>query len=354
MSTPDLEFLKSIDQKISDLIATRLDVLKSDSNNEVGSSNFNLQVQQFINAATTGKLGSIVRPEVIAVLARSIVGASFCRDDRRPTVTYLGPSLSYSYLATVRYFSDHANLIPVSTISAVFEDVLADRTDFGVVPIENSTDGRVIDTLSNFADSPLMITGEVLLPIHHCLLSRSTIQDIQSVHSKPQALSQCRKWLAMHLPHAKLIECSSTSAAAELASSDSSVAAIASYEAGVHFGLNITARNIEDSHNNVTRFAVIGRGTPEPTGNDKTSLMFQIPHRAGALADVMLTFQRYNINLTWIESFPIRGNPNEYLFFVELEGHRSYSSVGTAIKDLSSHTLRLDWLGSYPKASPVS
>lgn len=354
MSTPDPELLKSIDQQISDLVAKRLDLLRSNAANEDGSKDFNTQVQDFVSAATTGKLGATIRPEIISVLARSIVGASLCRDDRRPSVTYLGPPLSYSYLATVRYFSDHANLIPVNTISAVFEDVLANRTDFGVVPIENSTDGRVIDTLSTFADSPLMITGEVLLPIHHCLLSRSVIQDIRSVHSKPQALSQCRKWLAMHLPQAKLVECSSTSAAAELASLDTSVAAIASYEAGVHFGLNITARNIEDSHNNITRFAVIGRGTPEPTGNDKTSLMFQIPHRAGALADVMQTFQRYNINLTWIESFPIRGNPNEYLFFIELEGHRNNSAVGAAIKDLSSHTLRLDCLGSYPKASPVS
>jgi chorismate mutase / prephenate dehydratase len=339
------ESLAEVDQAIAELLLLRTDLVKqlAAADVQVGDS---LTTMLF-----AAPLSSKLPADVVKSLGRIIEGATRLAATERTSVTYLGPPLSYSYLATVQFFSEAAKLIPVTTIAAVFEDVIAGRTKFGVVPIENSTDGRVIDTLSCFADSPIEIVGEVSLPIHHCLLSHSKTENIQSVHSKPQALSQCRNWLAMHLPGVKLVECSSTAAAAELANDLRTVAAIASYEAGIHYGLPIVARDIEDNRFNVTRFAVIGKGDSKPTGNDKTSLMLQIPHRSGSLSDVMQTFQKLGINLTWIESFPIRNNPYEYLFFIELEGHRKTANVAQAIEQLASHTVRLECLGSYPRAT---
>ena len=218
-----------------------------------------------------------------------------------------------------------------------------------MVPIENSTDGRIVDTLGRFARTPVQICGEVLLPIHHCLLGSGKRNEIREVHSKPQALSQCRDWLAEHLSNVTLVEVASRALAAEIAANDPTVAAIASQEAAIHYGCRVIAENIEDNRLNVTRFAVIGDRSCEPTGNDKTSLMFELSHQPGALADTMLVFKNARVNLTWIESFPLPNRPSEYLFFVELEGHLSTDSVRSAIDYLRKCTKRLDVLGSYAR-----
>lgn len=265
-------------------------------------------------------------------------------------IAYLGPIYSYSYLAAVNHFGLAAPLVPVATIAAVFDELIRSQSKFGVVPIENSTDGRVIDTLGMFARLPIKICGEVLLPVHHCLLGRGPRADIVEIYSKPQAMSQCRGWLSKHVPDARLIEISSTAAAARLAAEKPGAAAVASREAGIHHGLQIIDENIEDNQNNVTRFAIIGNKTSEPTGHDKTSLMFQLRHQPGALAEAMVTFQKAKLNLTWIESFPLADHPREYLFFVELEGHTSSKHVSAALNELRKQTLRLEVLGSYPRA----
>jgi chorismate mutase/prephenate dehydratase len=269
----------------------------------------------------------------------------------REPIAFLGPIYSYSYLAAVKHFGLAAELVPVTTIAAVFEELVRGQARYGVVPIENSTDGRVVDTLGMFAKFPIEICGEVLLPIHHCLLGKCVRADIVEVQSKPQALSQCRNWLAQHLPDARLVEVASTTAAAAAAATAPGVAAIASREAGIHQALTVIDENIEDNQQNVTRFAVIGQRLSGSTGRDKTSLMFQLEHRPGALADAMLAFQKANLNLTWIESFPLPNRPNEYLFFVELEGHRCDTTVGAAILQLGQLTSRLEVLGSYPRGS---
>lgn len=267
-------------------------------------------------------------------------------------VAFLGPEYSYSHLATLERFGASAELTPVSTIAAVFEEVHRGHAAHGLVPIENSTDGRIVDTLGMFAKLPLSITGEVQLRIHHNLLGKGSRAEIKEVYSKPQAISQCREWLAKHLPTARLIEMSSTTKAAELAAEKPGIAAIASRQAGAAYGLDVLAANIEDNANNITRFAVIGGEMPKRTGNDKTSLMFQILHRPGSLADTMAIFKRNKLNLTWIESFPLIGAQAEYLFFVELEGHANDLKVRRALTTLQSKTLRLSVLGSYPKTAP--
>jgi chorismate mutase/prephenate dehydratase len=268
-------------------------------------------------------------------------------------VCYLGPEFSYSHLAAVERFGTSVELVPVVTISSVFDALNRGQADFGLVPLENSTDGRVTDTLDMFARLPVRICGEVQLRIHHQLLGKCRRADVREVCSKPQALSQCRAWLARHLPEARTVEVASTAAAARLAAEKPGVAAIASRQAGTHYGLDIIAKNIEDNRHNVTRFAVIGGSLPKRTGDDKTSLMFELPHRPGALADAMSIFKRNHLNLTWIESFPMPETPNEYLFFVEFQGHPDELRAKRALAALAKKTVRVAVLGTYPAARPV-
>jgi len=268
-------------------------------------------------------------------------------------VAYLGPAFSYSHLAAIERFGTSNELLPVATIAAVFEEVAQGNADFGLVPIENSTDGRIVDTLEMFVRMPLRICAEVQMRIHHNLLGRGSRTDVCEVYSKPQALSQCRLWLARHLPAARTVETASTTEAAQLAAEKRGVAAIASLQAGVCYGLEVMAANIEDQKDNVTRFAVIGSQPAPRTGNDKTSLMFELPHQPGALADAMAIFKRGRLNLTWIESFPKPGCPQEYLFFVELEGHQAEVRVRRAIASLGRKAVRVEPLGSYARTRPV-
>jgi len=266
---------------------------------------------------------------------------------------YLGPPYSFSHLAAAEHFGESAKLVPVSTIAAVFEEVQDGQVDHGLVPLENSTDGRIVDTLDMFARVPVKICGEVRLRIHHHLLSKCSRADIRDVYSKPQAISQCRNWLAKHMPHAQVMEIASTAAAAELAASQEGVAAIASHQAGTHYGLDVIAAAIEDNQNNITRFAVIGRDHAARSGNDKTALMFEVSHQPGALADVMNVFKRSKLNLTFIESFPRLGGINEYIFFVEFEGHPVSSKVRRALDSLDKKVVRRKVLGAYENKEPV-
>lgn len=266
-------------------------------------------------------------------------------------VAYLGPQHSYSHLAAIQFFGEGVNLAPVASIPAVFDAVSRRDAGYGLVPVENSTDGRVVDTLGMFVRKRMEICGEVLLPIHHQLLSRTPRDRITEVYSKPQALSQCRGWLASQLPQAKLVEISSTAAAARLAAEKPGAAAVASLEAGREYDLDVIDADIEDNPNNVTRFAVLGRERPAPTGDDKTAVLFQVAHRPGALADAMRVFQKQGLNLTWIESFPKPERPNEYLFFIELSGHREDAAVQSALERLQRQTERLEVLGSYARAT---
>ncbi|MEO8498792.1 MAG: prephenate dehydratase [Planctomycetota bacterium] len=280
--------------------------------------------------------------------------ASGCRALIKPVrVAYLGPLYSYSYLATIERFGESVELAPVSTIAAVFEELNRGHTDYGVVPLENSTDGRVVDTLGMFARLPVRICGEVQLRIHHNLLAKCPRNEIQEVYSKPQALSQCRDWLAKHLPAARLVEMASTTAAAQLAAEKPGAAAVASRLAATNYGLDLVAENIEDNRHNVTRFAVIGGAAAPRTGKDKTAVMFEIPHQPGSLVDVMAIFKREKLNMTWIESFPMAGSNSEYLFFIEVEGHQTDVKVERALQLLVKKTVRLEILGSYATAAPI-
>jgi chorismate mutase / prephenate dehydratase len=306
---------------------------------------------EVLNRVLTLSKGPLAERCVRAVFREVISGSRALEKSLR--VAYLGPAYSYSHLAALHRFGQSVELVPVASIPAVFEEINRRHADYGLVPIENSTDGRVGDTLDMFARLPARICGEVQLRIHHNLLGKCTRAEVEEVYSKPQALSQCRNWLAKHLPAARTIEVTSTSTAAQLAQDKPGAAAIASLQAGVHYGLDVLAADIEDNKGNLTRFAVIGDDTGPRTGNDKCSLMFEVPHQPGALADAMNVFKRNRLNLTWIESFPIARPEGGYMFFVELEGHEEDARVRRAIAALERKAVRLDVLGSYAKMAPV-
>lgn len=269
-------------------------------------------------------------------------------------VAYLGPQYSFTHFAALERFGRGADLIPVSTIAAVFDEVNRGHADFGLVPIENSTDGRVVDTLDMFTRLPLRICGEVQISVHHNLMSRCPRSEVTEIYSKPQALSQCRDWLARNMPHARLIEVTSTSAAAQLARDKPGAAAVASRQAAVEYDLHVIAENIEDNKDNVTRFAVIGDAPQKSTGHDRTALLLQIPHQPGALSDALQAFKRHKLNLTWIESFPLRGAESGYLFFLDFEGHVSERPVKSTLEELARGAVRLEVLGSYPRSEPLN
>src|SRR5437660_2482290 len=267
-------------------------------------------------------------------------------------VAYLGPEYSFSHLAAVERFGLAIEYMRVGSIAAVFEEVNRSHVDFGVVPLENSTDGGVSDTLDMFMRLPqLTICAEVRLKIHHNLLANCEQEMIRRVYSKPQALAQCRNWLSKNLPHADMKDVSSTAVAAQLAQQEPGAAAVASRQAAVRYGLRILFESIEDYAHNETRFAVIGTQEAPKTGKDKTAIMFRVPHTAGALVSALEIFKSNKLNLTWIESFPAKNGKKEYMFFVDFEGHVEDPKVKRALNALAEHTEQLTVLGSFPIAT---
>ena len=284
---------------------------------------------------------------------RQIISAAR-RKVKTQRVAYLGPPFSFTHLASIERFGESSDLYPVSTIASVFEEVNRANANYGVVPIENSTDGRIIDTLDMFQQLPLRICGEVKVAIHLNLLARCPRQEITEIYSKPQALSQCREWLARNMPQARQYPVTSTSTAAELARTKSGVGAIASRQAAIEYELDIIAEDIEDNPNNVTRFAVIGDENSPRSGNDRTSILLQIADKPGTLSDVLVLFKKAKINLTWIESFPLRGPEKGYQFFMDLEGHVTDAKVKRVLESLEKKAVRIVLLGSYPQTETFS
>jgi chorismate mutase / prephenate dehydratase len=273
-----------------------------------------------------------------------------CRSlQKRVDVSFFGPEATFTHQAAIHHFGRHAQFTAVPSIKDVFFEVERRRADFGVVPIENSTEGVVNHTLDMFVESGLHIVAEREEPISHCLLSVSgKLSSVKKVYSHPQALAQCRKWLDSHLPGVSLHEASSTADAAVHATLDGSSAAIASELAAQIYHLKPVALRIEDTPDNATRFLVIGHDVPKPTGRDKTSVLFSVKDRVGALYEVLEPFRAAQISLTKIESRPTKKRAWEYLFFVDFVGHESDKKVQAALEDLGKRCKHLKILGSYP------
>ncbi|MCC7145028.1 MAG: prephenate dehydratase [Phycisphaeraceae bacterium] len=288
----------------------------------------------------------------VEAIWRELMSGSFALE-RPLRIGYLGPPGTFSHLAARRKFGASVEYDGVVDIPAVFEEVTRGHIDLGVVPIENSTEGGINATLDAFLDSPLRICAEVIITIHHNLLSRIPLDQIKKVYSHPQPLAQCRRWLSAQLNHVDRIATASTTRAAELAAQESEAAAIGSSLAAELYGLNILFANIEDNPNNVTRFLVISKQSPKPTGDDKTSITFTTAHKAGALSEVLDVFRDHNLNLTHIDKRPSQRVNWEYYFFIDCEGHELDPHVARAIEAARKHCLQLKVLGSFPRAKDV-
>ncbi len=265
-------------------------------------------------------------------------------------VAYLGPEGTFTHQAALKTFGEKDIYIPCKTIEQVFIEVEKGRADYGVVPIENSTEGIVTHTIDMFMESELKITSEIFLSIHHYLLSsEKSLKNIKKIYSHPQAISQCQKWIEENLPGVKIIETESTSKAAKRVKREKKSGAIGSEIAAKIYKLNILAEKIEDFRENMTRFLVIGKEIPERSGNDKTSVLFSIKDRVGALHDMLLPFKENGINLTRLESRPSKKKAWDYVFFVDFIGHKDDENVKEALKKLEENSIFLRILGSYPK-----
>jgi chorismate mutase/prephenate dehydratase len=264
-------------------------------------------------------------------------------------VSYLGPLGTFSYVAARKNFGPAVDYIAQRSIEGVFREVSMNRADYGIVPVENSTEGGIRDTLQMFLEFDVKVCGEVVLPIHHSLMAHGPEESIQKVYSKPQVFAQCRNWLSTHLGQAELLEVGSTTEAARLVKKESGSAAIAHEEVAELYDLNVLYKNIEDYPSNITRFFILGESYPGPSGQDKTAVMCYIKNQVGALYGLLHPFKKYCINLTSIESLPSRKKAWDYSFYVELEGHASEPRVGKALRKVEKKCLELKVLGSFPK-----
>ena len=344
------ERIDAIDRELVELLNRRAGVvraigdIKKAQSIEVVDTRREEQVLARIEKANTGPFPN----ESLRSIYREIFAASH-QIEEPLSVSYFGPEATFTHQACRRVFGSAPRTLPKPSIREVFRAVERDEAAFGVVPVENSTEGVVNHTLDMFLESPLTIYAEVVLVVHHHLLSLSgRLADVKLLYSHYQPVAQCAEWLQAHLPEVPVLDVASTSEAARRAAADPSGAAIASRLAGELYGLRAVRRNIEDRRDNVTRFIVISRREHEPTGKDTTSILFSIKDRIGALHDILLPFARKEINLTRIESRPSRRRAWDYVFFVDFDGHRADPAVQGVLTRVRRSCSVLKVLGSYP------
>jgi len=285
----------------------------------------------------------------IRAIYREIMSAALALE-KNLKVAYMGPPSTFSHQAARSRFGGSVDYLSCETISDVFDAVEKQMADYGVVPVENSTEGAVTYTLDRMTETSLKICAELYLPVTQNLLSKLPRESIKKLYSHPQVLGQCRQWLQREMAGVDLIPVASTARGAELASKEPDAGALASSLAAEIYGLNILESDVQDMSGNTTRFLVIGNSQNQPTGDDKTSLLFAVQHRAGALYGALESFKKFGLNLTKIESRPSRSKRWEYFFFVDIEGHAEDKQVKKGLMDLAKHCALLTILGSYPKA----
>jgi chorismate mutase/prephenate dehydratase len=270
--------------------------------------------------------------------------------EKTMTIAYLGPEATFTHQAAIKRFGSSLKYASQKTIADVFTEVAKNRADYGVVPVENSTEGVVTHTLDMFVDSDLKIVSQIVLPIQYCLAVKFKVAkaQIQKIYVHPQALGQCRRWLQQNLANAEILESSSNARSAELAAKDKNAAAVTGVLAAEKYKLQILEQDIQDNAANATRFLVLGRQCSPPTGDDRTSLMVSVSDKVGALHEAIAAFRKFKINMTKIESRPSKRKAWEYFFFIDCDGHAQDKKVAGAIQILGKHCNFVKILGSYP------
>lgn len=291
--------------------------------------------------------GPLPNAALVAIYREVMSGALAL--EKSLSIAYLGPEATFTHEAAIKRFGSSLSYLPQKTIADVFSEVSKRRADYGVVPVENSTEGAVTHTLDMFVDSDLQIVSQIVLRISHCLVGRTPVSAVRKLYVHPQTLAQCRVWIQRNLPQVELIETSSNARSAELAKKERASAAICGALAAEKYGLPILERDIQDNSANATRFLVLGRQCGPPGGDDRTSLMFSLKDEVGALHKALAPFRRFRINMTKIESRPSKRKAWEYFFFVDCDGHAAEPRAAKAIELLGQHCSFVKVLGSYPK-----
>ena len=345
--------IDAIDRQIQTLLGERaecaMEVAKIKT--AAGDTNFyrpdrEAQVLQKIKDRNT----SVLPDDEMARLFREIMSA--CLALEQPLkVAFLGPDGSYTHSAALKQFGHSALTVSVSAIDEVFREVESDNADYGVVPVENSTEGMVNHSMDMFMNSSLNICGEVQLRIHHHFLSNvKDLKDVKRVYSHQQSFAQCREWLNLNMPSVDRVVINSNSEAARMAAEEDGAAAIAGEIAGERYELASLATNIEDHSDNTTRFLVVSKMKTDASGNDKTSLLLSTPNKPGALYSLLEPLQNNGVSMTRVESRPSKQGVWEYVFFVDVEGHISNEKVSQALLQIEENAAMYKVLGSYPRA----
>lgn len=364
--TADLDALReridSLDARLVELLNERaklvVDVgrIKRGSNVPIYAPHREQEVLTRVLGANKGPLPD----RSVEAVYREIMSGSFALEHPL-RIGYLGPPGSFSHLAATRQFGSSVSFEDLHEIDGVFTEVVRGHCHYGLVPIENSTGGGVVETLDAFRDhgTKLSVYAEVLITVHHALLANCEPRDVKRIHSKPEVFSQCRHWLATQFPKAELVPAASSSRAVQTARAEQlleperGAAAIGSTLAGQIYGVNTLFEDIEDNPNNITRFVVISTQRTKPSGEDKTSLMFSTEHKPGALVSVLGVFEEAGINLTHIDKRPSGRENWRYTFFIDIEGHRDQPHVQSAIDKATAHCKDMFILGSYPMAKRI-
>jgi chorismate mutase/prephenate dehydratase len=350
---PLRDAIDAIDGKLVELLnerarlATDVGRIKHEAGAPVFRPEREAEVLRKVAAKSSGPLGEAALSNVF----REVMSA--CRAlERNLTVAFLGPAGTFSEAAMQRQFGSSVNGLPCSTLDEVFRATEAGGADFGIVPIENSSEGAVSRTLDLLLATPLRVLGEVSVPVHHNLLTRSgSMEGVARICAHSQALAQCTGWLNQHWPAIERQAVASNAEAARMASEDSAVAAIAGERAAQRYGLHVVAAHIQDDPNNRTRFAVLGGQATQPSvppGRDKTSLILSVPNRAGAVFHMLKPLAAHNVSMTRFESRPARVGTWEYYFYVDVEGHADDPKVAAALGELQKECAFFKCLGSYP------
>ncbi len=339
----DKEIIRLINQRVE--AALGIGTIKKGSGREIFVP---AREKEVYDRAMKLNSGPILDDSIRAIY-REVMSASLALE-KDLIVAFLGPEGTFSNQASVAKFGNSVSYQPLPSIDEVFREIERGKADYGVVPIENSVEGSIGQTLDNFLDSPLQVCSELFFQIQHVLYSKNkNISSIKKVYSNPQVFGQCRLWLNQHLPQATLVDTSSTARACEIALKEKNVAAIAGKQAKEIYKLPALRSNIQDSAGNCTRFFVLGKKESDRTGKDKTSILFSTSDKVGALYKTLQPFEKNKINLSKIESRPSKKKAWEYVFFVDLEGHPSDKKVASALKAVERKCKFFKVLGAYPQ-----
>ena len=354
--------IDEIDQQLVHLINERAKIVV-----EVGKSKLKTGVPIYSPHREAAVLARVQKmntgptlPKTVEAIYREIMSGSFALE-QPIRIGFLGPPGTYSHLAATRHFGSSVEFEDLHAITGVFEEVARGHVDYGLVPIENSTGGGITETLDAFLQyhNDVRLYGELQLGVHCCLLTECQPNEVKTIYGRPESFAQCRSWLATQYPSVELIAVESSAGGAKRAKEEyetdpaTGTAAIGSPLAGEIYGLHALFEQIEDRRNNITRFLIISKQETEPSGNDKTSLMFTTLDKPGALADVLSVFKRAGVNLTHIDKCPTRGTTWEYTFFVDAVGHRKDVEFAELIGEVRAFSKQLTVLGSYPRSQQV-